>query len=523
MAEKDKSLETWIWDAACSIRGAQEAPKFKDFILPLIFTKRLCDVFDDELDRIAKEVSSRAKAFKLVEKDHKLVRFYLPLKPQDPKEPVWSVIRKLTGKIGESLTTYLHDIAKANPSGKDRRGLDGIIDRMDFNATTHGQRDIDDDRLSNLIERVSEKRLGLADVEADIIGRSYEYLIRKFAEGSGQSAGEFFTPPEVARIMALIMDGDASMSVYDPCCGSAGLLIACEHVLDEKMELRSKTKYAPLKMHGQEYVDTTWAMANMNMIIHDMEGTIEIGDTFKNPKFRAGNRLQTFDRVVSNPMWNQDWFKEEDYDNDELGRFPQGAGFPGAQSADWSWAQHILASLNGNGRAAIVLDTGAASRGSGNANKNKERDVRKWFIEQDLSEGVIYLPENLFYNTSAPGILLFLNRNKPKDRRGKLFLVNASQVVEKGDPKNFIPPAGIGRIATTFNAWQEEEKFAKVVTREQVAKEDYNISPSRYIHVADAETHRPIAEILEELEALDAEAAEANAALRSVLLEVGVR
>ena len=241
----------------------------------------------------------------------------------------------------------------------------------------------------------------------------------------------------------------------------------------------------------------------------------------QNPKFRVGNKLQTFDRVVSNPMWNQDWFKEEDYDADELGRFPQGAGFPGAQSADWGWVQHILASLNAAGRAAIVLDTGAASRGSGNANKNKEKAVRQWFVEQDLIEGVIYLPENLFYNTSAPGILLFLNRAKPKDRKGKLFLVNASQVVEKGDPKNFIPVAGIERIATTFKSWQEEEKFAKIVTREQVAKEDYNISPSRYIHVADAETHRPIAEILEELEALDAEAAAANAALRSVLEKVG--
>ena len=512
----DKSLESWIWDAACSIRGAQEAPKFKDFILPLIFTKRLCDVFDDELNRIAGEVGSRAKAFKLVEKDHKLVRFYLPLKPEDLNDPVWSVIRKLTGKIGENLTTYLHDIAKANPA------LEGIIDRMDFNATTHGQRDIDDDRLSNLIERTSEKRLGLKDVEADIIGRSYEYLIRKFAEGSGQSAGEFFTPPEVARIMALIMDPEPGMSVYDPCCGSAGLLIACEHVLDKKMELRSKTKYAPLKMHGQEYVATTWAMANMNMIIHDMEGVIEIGDTFKNPKFRAANRLQTFDRVVSNPMWNQDWFKEADYDADELGRFPQGAGFPGRQSADWGWTQHILASLNDNGRAAVVLDSGAASRGSGSANKNKEKAVRQWFVERDLIEGVIYLPENLFYNTSAPGILLFLNRNKSKDRRGKLFLVNASQVVEKGDPKNFIPPAGIERIAAAFNTWQEAEKFGKIVTRERLAKEDYNISPSRYIHVAEAETHRPIAEILQELGALDTEAEEANAALRTVLEKVGM-
>jgi len=185
------------------------------------------DVFDDELNRIAVEVGTRGKAFKLVEKDHKLVCFYLPLKPLDPGEPVWSVIRKRTGKIGESLTTSLHDIARANSA------LEGIIDRMDFNATTNGQRDIDDDRLSNLIERVSEKRLGLKDVEADIIGRSYEHLIRKFAEGSGQSVGEFFTPAEVARIMALIMGPEPGMSVYDPCCGSAGLLIACEHVPDE--------------------------------------------------------------------------------------------------------------------------------------------------------------------------------------------------------------------------------------------------------------------------------------------------
>jgi len=357
-------------------------------------------------------------------------------------------------------------------------------------------------------------------VEADIIGRSYEYLIRKFAENSGQSAGEFFTPPEVARIMAMIMAPDPGASVYDPCCGSAGLLIACEHVLDEEMKLRSKTKYAPLKMHGQEYVATTWAMANMNMIIHDMEGAIEIGDTFKAPKFRVRNKLQTFDRVVSNPMWNQDWFKEEDYDADELGRFPQGAGFPGGQSADWGWVQHILASLNHDGRAAVVLDTGAASRGSGNANKNKERSVRQWFVDHDLIDGVIYLPENLFYNTSAPGILLFLNRAKPKDREGKIFLINATKVVEKGDPKNFIPASGIERIAGAFNAWEEKEKFAKIVTREQVAKEDYNISPARYIHVTVAETYRPIAEILAELEALDAEAAEANLMLRSALQDV---
>lgn len=511
-----KSLESWLWDAACSIRGAQDAPKYKDFILPLVFTKRLCDVFDDEIDRIAEKVGSRAKAFKLVTRDQNLVRFYLPLKPENPDDPVWSVIRRLSDKIGEQLTTHLRDIARANPL------LQGIIDRIDFNTTTHGQRDIDDDRLSNLIERISVKRLGLKDVEADIIGRSYEYLIRKFAEGSGQSAGEFYTPKEVGMIMARIMDPEPGMTVYDPCCGSAGLLIKCQLVLKEKMEQDGEERFAPLQLFGQEYIGNTWAMANMNMIIHDMEGRIEIGDTFRNPKFRQGGRLRTFDRVVANPMWNQDWFTEQDYDADELGRFPQGAGFPGKQSADWGWVQHMAASLNERGRAAIVLDTGAASRGSGNVNKNKEKDVRKWFVERDLIEGVTYLAENTFYNTSAPAILLFLNAAKPKGRQGKVLLINASKVFAKGDPKNYIPEDGIERIASTFLAWKEEEKFSRVISKEDIIRADYSLSPARYIQVTDAHEHRPIVEILNDLTSLEEDAAATSATLRTILQKLGL-
>src|SRR3989337_720516 len=299
MPTEEKSLETWLWDAACVIRGEKDAAKYKDYILPLVFVKRLCDVFDDEINRIARQVGSRAKALKLIEKDHKLVRFYLPLIAKDPeKDDTWSIIRTLTDKVGEKLTSFMRDIAKYNTR------IQGIIDRIDFNATTHGQRDISEDSLIKLIEKISQKRLGLKDVEPDIIGRSYEYLIRKFAEGGGQSAGEFYTPGEVGEIMALIMDPEPGMTVYDPTCGSAGLLIKCELRLEEKSKAAGKRKSAPLKLYGQESTPTTWAMANMNMIIHDMEGQIEIGDTFRNPKFRKGNRLQTFDRAVANPMWN---------------------------------------------------------------------------------------------------------------------------------------------------------------------------------------------------------------------------
>ncbi len=511
-----KSLESWIWDAACSIRGAKDAPKYKDYILPLIFTKRLCDVFDDELNRIAAKVGSRKKAFLLAGADHKLVRFYLPLMPDDSEQPVWSVIRKLSDKIGEGVTTHMRAIARENPP------LQGIIDRVDFNATTHGQRDLDDDRLSNLIEAISTKRLGLEDVEADIIGKSYEYLIRKFAEGSGQSAGEFYTPGEVGEVIARVLVPDPGMEIYDPTCGSGGLLIKCELAMEAKMTAADKTQYPPLKLFGQEYIPETWAMANMNMIIHDMEGQIEIGDTFKNPKFRAekSGKLRTFDRVVANPMWNQDWYIEADYDNDELDRFPP--GFPGKSSADWGWVQHMHASLNVEGRAAVVLDTGAASRGSGNAGTNKEKTVRQWFVEQDLIESVLYLPENLFYNTTAPGIVLFLNKAKPEVRQGKVFLVNASQVFEKGDPKNFIPPEGITHIADTLIGWQEEEKLSRIVDHAELKKNDYNISPSRYIHTGDAETYRPLAEIVAELDAIEAEARETDTVLRQILGKIGV-
>jgi len=257
----------------------------------------------------------------------------------------------------------------------------------------------------------------------------------------------------------------------------------------------------------------------MNAVIHDMECDIEIGNTMTNPKFRDGHRLKKFDIVVANPMWNQDTFTEQDYEKDELDRFK--AGIPPKSSADWGWAQHILASLTDNGKAAVVLDTGAVSRGSGNASSNKEKTIRMWFIEQDLVEGVLYLPENLFYNTTAPGIVLFLNKNKPKSRKDKIFLVNASLEFEKGDPKNYITEEGQKKIADAFLKWKEIDKFSKVVTKDEVVKNDYNISPSRYIHTAEAEEHRPIGEIVEELYELEDKAKRIDKDLKDILKKIG--
>ena len=305
-----KTLEGWLWEAACSIRGAVDAPKFKDYILPLIFIKRLSDVFEDEVKRVAEKFGDEETAKELIAKDHSLVRFYIPDKA------LWSQIRKLTSKVGEKLTEAMRATAKAN------LGLQGVIDIVDFNATVSGQRIIDDGKLGSLIEIISKQRLGLSDCEPDILGRAYDYLLRKFAEGQGQSAGEFLTPKEVGWLMAYILDPKEGQTVYDPACGTAGLLVKCELALHEKKN--GKKVARPLQLFGQEQNHVTYAMAKMNMIIHDMEGEITIGDTMRNPKLLDGSALKTFDLVTANPMWNQDQYDTEFYENDTFERFTFG-------------------------------------------------------------------------------------------------------------------------------------------------------------------------------------------------------
>jgi type I restriction enzyme M protein len=492
-----------LWDAACSIRGAIDAPKFKDYILPLIFVKRLSDVFDDEIEHLAEKFDDRDVALALVDEDHSLVRFYIP------PEASWAEVRNLTEKLGQNLTEVVRAVADANPS------LQGVIDIVDFNATISGQRIIEDGRLSKLIEILSRHRLGLDDVEPDLFGRAYEYLLRKFAEGQGQSAGEFFTPKEVGWLIARLLRAEEGMEVYDPACGSAGLLIKAELTVKESVE----TVKRPLQLYGQELNHVTFAIAKMNMIIHDMEGEIGIGDTFRNPKFLAGSKLKTFDLVAANPMWNQDGYDTDFYDTDPFDRFK--LGYAPASTADWGWVQHMLASLNERGRAVIVLDTGAVSRGSGGKGSNRERDIRKQFVDRDLIEGVVLLPENLFYNTTAPGILLCLNQAKSKDRKGRIILVNASKEFEKGRPKNFVPNESIQRIARAFEAGEDAPNFLAVITTEEAAKNDYNLSPSRYIAVEGATNVLPVEDAIVLLKEAEEERVAADVEFAETMKELG--
>jgi type I restriction enzyme M protein len=501
-----KTLESWLWEAACKIRGPIDAPKYKDYILPLIFLKRLSDVFEDEINRLSQRYGRKDTVEQLLIQDHNIVRFYLP------KEVRWEEIAKQTTNVGEYLTDAVRSIARENPK------LQGVIDIVDFNATTAGQRVINDEKLKELIDVLGRYRLGLKDVEPDILGRAYEYLLRKFAEGSGQAAGEFYTPREVAILMSYILNPEPGDEIYDPCCGSGGLLIKSYLRFKDKYEADSSLE--PLKFYGQEILHSTFAMAKMNAFIHDMEAQIALGDTMNRPVFLTSDgSLRKFDLVTANPMWNQD-FSQSTYENDAYNRFDY--GYPPSNSADWGWIQHMFTSLNEKGKMAMVIDTGAVSRGSGNVGRNRERDTRKGFVEMDLVEAVLLLPENLFYNTTAPGIIIVINRSKPIERRGQILLINASKLFKKGRPKNYLPDESIKQISGIYLNWVEEEGISKIITKEEATKNDYNLSPSRYVAQSGVDETLPLEDAVVQLQEAEEEREKADERLKRILKEMGV-
>lgn len=516
-APTTKPMEQMLWDAACSIRGEKDAAKFKDYLLPLLFLKRLSDVFDDEIERLAEEYGDRATALEIAESDHSLLRFYLP------PEARWAVISGREAfdwppdergrptaprDIGEHLTKAVRAVVKQNPT------LSGVIDVVDFAAERNGERDINPAKLRSVVETFSDPRyrLGLADVQPDFLGRAYEYLLRKFAEGSGQSAGEFFTPTEVGFLMAYILRPKPGETCHDYACGSGGLLIKLQLVAREL----DPTSRVPVKLSGQELQADNYAIAQMNAIIHDMDVELARGDTIINPKFReASGKIRGHDIVVANPMWNQP-FAADLFANDPFDRFRMAGGITSGKG-DWAWLQHTLACLDDHGRAAVVLDTGAVTRGSGSKNEDKERNIRKWFVDQGLIDGVILLPENLFYNTTAAGVIVVLNKRKPAARKDKIVLLNASRHFRKGRPKNYLPEEDLRPLAAMYLKGEPVEGELAVITRQQAEEADYNLSPSRWVGQNGSAEVGSITELMSKLKQLSSATHESDKTLFALL------
>ena len=520
-AASTRPMEQMLWDAACAIRGEKDAPKFKDYLLPLLFLKRLSDVFDDEVERLAEGYGNLETTWEIVDGDHSLVRFYLP------PEARWSVIsgreeyERLDSAgqntrprdIGERLTKAVRAAVHYN------RSLAGVIDLVDFASERNGERDINPAKLRQVVERFSDPkyRLGLADVQPDFLGRAYEYLLRKFAEGSGQSAGEFFTPTEVGFLMAHILRPKPGERCHDYACGSAGLLVKLQLVAREL----DPTSRVPLNLYGQELQAESYAVAHMNAIIHDMEVEIARGDTMINPKFRTSSgQIDTYHIVVANPMWNQP-FDSDFFANDPFDRFRTSGG-PTTGKGDWAWLQHTLACMNERGRAAVVFDTGAVTRGSGSKHEDKERNIRKWFVDHDLIDGVILLPDNLFYNTTAAGVIVVLSKHKPEARKGKIVLLNASRRVKKGRPKNYIPEEDIRPLAAAFVKGEPVEGEIAVITQEQAREADYNLSPSRWVGQVMKDYNGNLGDIIVRFETVLEEEAGVSDRLRATLEKLRV-
>jgi type I restriction enzyme M protein len=519
-APTTKPMEQMLWDAACSIRGEKDASKFKDYLLPLLFLKRLSDVFEDEIGRLAEEYGDRGVALEIAESDHELVRFYLP------PEARWDVIsgrvpyewplddrgRTTAPKdIGEHLTKAVRAVVRHNP------GLTGVIDVVDFAAERNGERDINPAKLRGVVETFSDPRyrLGLADVQPDFLGRAYEYLLRKFAEGSGQSAGEFFTPTEVGFLMARIIRPKPGETCHDYACGSGGLLVKLQLIAREL----DPTSKVPLKMYGQELQAESYAVAQMNTIIHDMDVDLRRGDSLINPKFRdAAGALLRYDIVVANPMWNQP-FSSDIFEDDPFDRFTKAGGITSGKG-DWAWLQHTIANMSDAGRAAVVLDMGAVTRGSGSKHEDRERNIRKWFVDHDLIDGVVLLPENLFYNTTAAGVLVILSKRKPVARKGKLVLLNASGRFTKGKPKNHLAEADIADLTQKYLKGESIEGEVRVIEFADAVAADYNLSPSLWVTQPTDQEHRTVKEIMADLLKLDARAREIDTNLADMLAKL---
>jgi type I restriction enzyme M protein len=325
--------------------------------------------------------------------------------------------------------------------------------------------------------------------------------------------GEVYTPREVIRLMIEILDPKPEKSIYDPALGSAGMLIIGYKYVEEKY---GKEKANTLFLYGQEVNPKTLALAKMNTLLHDIRNFyFYLGDTLLYPKFKEGDSIKKFDYVIANPPWNQDGYDEDTLKKGEYWKERFKYGFATKQSADWIWIQHMISLAKE--KVAVVIDTGAVSRGV------REKLIRQKIIEDDLIESVILLPEKLFYNTGAPAVIIVFNKQEPEERKGKILLINASKEFQPGKKQNTLSKENIQKIVSAYREFRDIEKFARVVTIEEVKENDYNLSPSRYVSVIEEEKYRPIEEILSELHKIEKDIKEIEGKINKIFENLNQR
>jgi len=464
-----QQLEKYLWGAATYLRGHIDAGDYKQYIFPLLFFKRLCDVYDEEFE-VALTESNGDLDFAAFEENHRF---------QVPKNAHWKKVREQTVNVGMAIQKSLRAIEKANPDT-----LYGIFG----DASWSNKERLPDETLINLIEHFSQHKLNIATVPDDQLGNGYEYLIKQFADDSGHTAAEFYTNRTVVRLMTLIMDPQPGESVYDPTCGSGGLLLNCALQLKE-----ARKEFRTLKLFGQEINLLTSAIARMNMFLHGIEEfQIVRGDTLSSPAFLQNDELQKFNVILANPPYSIKSWDRSSFENDAYGRNIWGT--PPQGTADYAFQQHILKSLDErNGRSITLWPHGILFR-------DAEAEIRKNMIEQDVVECVIGLGPNLFYNSPMEACLLVTCTKKKKERKGKILFINAVNEVKQEKSISYLEEQHIQKIYDAYKSFTEIEGLSKISTMDEVKINNYKLALNLYMRQTNGSDSGDFNELLQSWE-----------------------
>ena len=479
-------LEQYLSKAAWILKGPVDASDFKVYIFPLLFFKRLSDVYDEEY-QIALEESKGDKEYAALPEFH---RFEIP------KQCHWNDVRETTTNVGQAIEKAFRGIEQAN-----QELLYGIFG----DAQWSNKNKLSDRLLIDLIEHFSQYTLSNSLVDPDILGQAYEYLIKHFADLTNKKAGEFYTPRSVVHLLGLILNPHEGESVYDPACGTGGMLLECVNHLQE-----SNKDYRTLTLYGQEKNLTSSSIARMNMFLHGIEDfNIVRGDTLRNPAFFAADGLKAFDCVIANPPFSLDDWGSENWVNDPYGR--NIAGVPPKGNGDMAWVQHMIKSMNSTGRMTVVLPHGALFR------KGAEGRIREELLKQDLLEAVIGLGSNIFYGTQLAACVMVFKQNKPANKKGKVLFIDGSNQVRVGRAQNFLEPQHVKQLFDWYTNFKEVENYTKVATLKDIIENDYNLNIPLYVEKIIEENLPSVEEALSDLKKAWEESLKAEEKFKTIL------